>query len=189
MNLNESTDLKEIFTLIFPEFKNLRRLKRLIKICDFSQVNMNLLLAVMLIDDQDTHDYFSHKYKISNKIKDYLSSLAKNLKLLKENKSFFNRDLEKNIYFHDKNYLIDLNILNFVTNPSLKLKDFSEVLRKILNSKTHKFNIDGKYLMENGMQQGLLLGKALKEIEEEWIKNNFKITKERVKEIISSYSS
>ena len=39
------------------------------------------------------------------------------------------------------------------------------------------------------MQQGLLLGKALKEIEEDWIKNNFKITKERVKEIISSYSS
>ena len=25
INLNESTDLKEIFTLIFPEFKNLKR--------------------------------------------------------------------------------------------------------------------------------------------------------------------
>ena len=33
------------------------------------------------------------------------------------------------------------------------------------------------------------MGKVLKEIEEEWIKNNFKITKERVKEIIRSHSN
>ena len=82
-----------------------------------------------------------------------------------------------------------MNILNFVINPSLKLKDFSETIDKILKSKIHKLNIDGKYLIENGIQQGALVGKALKEIEEEWIKNNFQITKERVKEIIRSYSN
>ena len=189
MNLNQSTDLKEIFTLIFPEFKNLRRLERLIKICDYSQVSMNLLLAILLIDDQDTHEYFGHKYNISNNIKDNLNFLAKNFKLIKEKKSFFNKDLEKNIYLHNKNYLINLNILNFAINSSTKLKDFSDILSKILKSKTHKFNIDGKYLIENGMQQGSLVGKALKEIEEEWIKNNFQITKERIKEIIHSYAS
>ena len=189
MSLNESTELKEIFTLIFPEFKNLRRLERLIKICDYSKLNMNLLLATLLIDDQETHEYFGHKYNISNNIKENLNSLAKNLKLIKENKGFFNKDLEKNIYLHDKNFLINLNILNFVSNPSLKLKDFSETLSKILKSKIHKFKIDGKYLIENGMQQGSLIGSALKEIEEEWMKNNFKITDERVKEIIRSYSN
>ena len=189
LNLNESTDLKEIFTLIFPEFKNLRRLDRLIKICDYSQVSMNLLLAILLIDDQNTHEYFGHKYNISNNIKDNLNSLAKNFQLIKENKSFFNKDLEKNIYLNNKNYLINLNILNFVINPSVKIKDFSEILSKILKSKTHEFNIDGRYLIENGMQQGSLVGKALKEIEEEWIKNNFQITQERVKEIIRSYSN
>ena len=55
---------------------------------------------------------------------------------------------------------------------------------RILKSKTHQFAFDGKYLMEHGMQQGLLIGKVLKQIEEEWINNNFKISKERVKEII-----
>ena len=35
--------------------------------------------------------------------------------------------------------------------------------------------------MENGMQQGSLMGKVLKKIEEEWIKNNFKITKKELK--------
>ena len=39
------------------------------------------------------------------------------------------------------------------------------------------------------MKEGLLMGKVLKKIEEEWIKNNFQITKERVKEIIRSYSN
>ena len=189
MNLNESTDLKEIFTLIFPEFKNLKRLDRLIKICDNSQVSMNLLLAILLIDDQDTHEYFGHKYNISNNIKDNLNSLAKNFKLMNKNKSFFNKDLEKNIYLKNKNYLINLNILNFVINQSVKLKDFSEILSKILKSKTHKFSIDGKFLLENGMKQGSLIGKVLKEIENEWIKNDFKISRDRIKEIIQFHSN
>jgi tRNA nucleotidyltransferase/poly(A) polymerase len=187
MHLNESADLKEIFSLIFPEFKNLRRLERLIKICDHSQLSINLLLAALLIDDQDTHEYFGHKYNISNHIKDNLNSLAKHLKLIKQNKDFFNKDLEKYVYLQDKNYLINLNILNFVINSNFKIKDFSETLNNVLKSKTHKFKIDGKYLMENGMQQGPLMGKALKEIEKEWIENNFQITKERVKEIIHSH--
>ena len=38
--------------------------------------------------------------------------------------------------------------------------------------------------MRKGMQEGLLLGRVLKIIEEEWIINNFKISKDRIKEII-----
>ena len=188
MILNKNNELKEIFILIFPEFENLERLDRLNKICDFSQVNRNLLLAALLIDDKDTHEYFGHKYNISNDIKNNLNSFAESLKAVNENKYFFNKDLEKNIYLHDKNYIINLNILNFVINSNLKFKDFTEILKKILRSKIHKFSIDGKYLMKNGMQQGNLLGKVLKEIEDEWIKNNFQISKERVKEIIHSHS-
>ena len=189
INLNESTDLKEIFTIIFPEFKYLNRLERLIKIYDYYKIDRSLLLAAILIDDEDNHEYFGHKYNISNDIKNNLNSFAKNLKLINENKYFFNRDLEKNIYFHNKNFLISLNILNFVINSKLKFKDFSENLKKILQTKTHKFSIDGKYLKENGMKEGLLIGKVLKKIEEEWVKNNFQITKERVKEIIRLQSN
>ena len=189
MILNKYSELKEIFTLIFPEFENLSRLERLNKICDFSKVDRNLLLAALLIDEKDSHEYFGHKYSISNNIKENLNSFAKNLKLINTNKGFFNEDLEKNIYLYDKNYLINLIIINFVINSKLKLKDFNETFKKILRSKIHKFTIDGKYLIENGMQEGPLMGKALREIEEEWIQNNFHITKERVKEIIHSYPS
>jgi len=187
--LNESSDLKEIFILIFPELKNLERLERLSKVCDHSQVSRNIILATLLIDDKDSHEYFGHKYNISNNVKAYLNSCAKNLELIKENKNFFDGDLEKNVYLHGKNYLINLNILNFVLNTKLKLKNFSDILNKILKSKTHKFEIDGKYLMKQGMQQGLIMGKVLREIEEEWIRNGFKITKEKIKEIIQSNSN
>ena len=107
----------------------------------------------------------------------------------KKFKDFFNKDLEKNIYLNSKNHLIDLNILNFVIDTKYKFKDFSENLKKILKSKTHKFNINGKYLIDNGMQRGVTMGKVLKKIEAEWIRNNFKITKNQVQEIIRLYSN
>jgi len=189
ININENVYLKEIFTLIFPEFDNLKRLDRLTEICEYNQINKELLLATLLIDEKNSHEYFWHKYNTSNTIKDKINLLAKNLRLLKENKNFFTKDLEKNIYFYDKNHLINLNILDFVTNSKLKFKDFSKTLKKILKAKTHQFHIDGKYLMKNGMQQGLLIGKVLKKIEEEWIENNFKISNGRIKEIIRSNSN
>jgi tRNA nucleotidyltransferase/poly(A) polymerase len=189
MYLNESPQLKEIFCLIFPEFSNLKRLERLTKIFNYSKINRSLLLAALLIDDKNSHEYFSHKYNISNDLKDKLNIFAKNLIKIKENKDYFNKDLEKNIYLHDKNYLINLNILNFAINTKIKSKVFSEITKKILKSKTHQLKIDGKYLIENGMQQGELVGKALKKIEKEWIINNFKISKDRVQEIITSYSN
>ena len=189
INLNESTHLKEIFSLIFPEFENLKRLERLVKICDYTQVNKELLLAVLLIDEKNNHEYFTHKYNASNNIKENLHMLAKNLILIKGNKDFFKKDLEKNIYLNDKKHLINLIILNFVINEKIKFKDFSDILKKILQSKKKKFPVDGKYLMDNGMQQGSQMGKVLKKIEEEWIKNNFKISEDQMKEIIRLHSN
>ena len=189
ININESTYLREIFLLIFPEFQYLNRLVRLNKICTHSQISKEILLAVLLIDKKDNHEYFAHKYNVSNNIKDNLNLLAKNLKLLSENKDFLNKDLDKNIYLYDKNHLINLNILNFVSDNTYKLQDFSKILKKILQSKIYKFPIDGKYLMQNGMKQGTTLGKVLKIIEEEWINNNFKISEDRIKELIKLNSN
>ena len=189
INLNESTHLKEIFFLIFPEFENLKRLERLVKICNYTQVNKELLLAVLLIDEKNNHEYFAHKYNVSNNIKENLHMFAKNLTLIRVNKDFFKKELEKYIYLNDKNHLINLNILNFVINEKIKFKDFSDTLKKILQSKKQKFPIDGKYLMDNGMKQGSQMGKVLKKIEEEWIKNNFQISEDQIKEIIRLHSN
>ena len=188
IDLNESTYLKEIFNLIFPEFANLKRLERLKKILNTSKINLNLLLAILLIDKDSNHEYFCHKYNVSNDIKDDLNLFAKNLKLIQNNKDFFTKDIEKYIYLNDKNHLINLNILNFASYSKYSFKNFSEATKNILKSKAHKFDIDGKYLMNKGMREGVLLGKVLRKIEEEWMENNFKISDDRVQEIIKQNS-
>ncbi len=188
INLNESSYLKEIFNLIFPEFANLKRLDRLKKILDSSKISLKLILAILLIDKDSNHEYFCHKYNVSNDIKNDLNLLAKNLKLLQYNKDFFTKDIEKHIYLNDKSHLLNLNILNFTLNTKYNLKNFYEAMKNILKSKTHKFDIDGRYLIERGMREGVLLGKVLEKIEEEWIESNFKISDDRVKEIIRQNS-
>ena len=184
INLNKSEILKEIFSLIFPEFVYIHRLDRLKKIYHQTQIKRNILLAVLLIDDKSNHEYFAHKYNIPNNINESLNSLANDLRSLKENKDFFGKDIEKNIYLNTKHYLIDLNILNYVCSTKYKLKDFSEKFKKILQSKTFVFPFDGKYLIQNGMQEGAKIGRVLKTIEKEWMNNNFQISKDRVREII-----
>ncbi len=187
--INENIFLKEIFTLIFPEFENLKRLERLIQICDNIQLDKDLLLSVLLIDEKNNHEYFSHKYNISNDLKKSLNLCAKNYKLISEDKDFLNKDLEKNIYYNGKKYLINLNIVNFVINSKYKLKDFLQNLKKILKSKTHFFPFDGNYLIDKGMKEGVTIGKVLKKLEEEWIRNNFKISDDEIKSIIKAHSN
>ena len=186
VNLNDNESLKELFSLIFPEFENLERLIRLKKIANHLKINQDILLATLLINEKNNHEYFAHKYHIANDVREKLSLFARDLKLIKKNKDFFKKDLEKNIYLNNKNYLINLNILNFVINPKCKLEYFFVILKNILQSKVHAFPIDGKYLIKNGMKEGTILGRVLKIIEEEWINNGFKISKNRVIEIIKS---
>ena len=85
--------------------------------------------------------------------------------------------------------MINLNILDFVIDTKYKLKDFSKKFQSILGAKIHKFKIDGKYLKDNGMQEGVKMGKVLKRVEEEWISNDFKISKNQIQQIIQHYTN
>jgi len=185
--INEDTYLKEIFSLIFPELIYLKRLDKLKKVYDNSKVKKDLLLAILLIDEKNNHEYFSHKYNVSSTTKEYLNLLSNNFKQLKE-KDYFDKEIEKNIYINGKNHLISLNTLNFAANNKCKMSNFLKNLKNIKNSKTYKFPIDGKYLIENGMKEGFTLGKTLKSIETEWLNNNFKISNKRIQQIIKQNS-
>ena len=189
LTINSSDNLKEIFSMIFPEFLYLNRLERLKKVYQYSEANVDILLAVMLIDEKDNHEYFIHKYNVSNKIKDNLEKINKNLIRLKNDKEFFEKDLIKNIYLNGKNHLIALNLIHFSKYSKVKLNDFSKTLNKILKIKIPVFPIDGKFLKQKGMQEGLSLGNVLKTLEKEWINNNFKISNERIEEIIKLNSN
>ena len=188
LKINESDHLKEIFLMIFPEFLYLNRLERLKKICKYSNINKDLLLAVLLIDDKNNDEYFSHKYNVSSKIKETLKKLSSNLIEVKKNKSFFGKDLIRNVYFYGKEHLINLNIINFSINSKIKIDEFSKILNLVLKSNVPKLHVNGEYLKKNGMKEGESLGKVLKKIESEWANNNFEISNERIKDLIKIYS-
>ena len=184
LRINHSSNLKEIFKMIFPEFLYLDRLDRLQKVYKQSELNRDILLGVLLIDEKDNHEYFLHKYNASNKIKNMLEKFSKNLIKLKNDKHFFEKDLIKNVYLDGKNHLIALNLINFSINSKVKEKDFLKIFNKVLKIKVPVFPIDGEYLKQKGMKEGQSLGKVLKILEKDWINNNFKISNERIEEII-----
>ena len=189
LTINQSSNLREIFLMIFPEFLYLNRLERLKKIYQYSEINADILLAVMLIDEKENHEYFIHKYNASNKTKETLEQFNKNLIKLKNDKEFFEKNLIKNVYLNGKNHLIALNLINFSINSKVKINDFTKTLNKILKIKIPIFPIDGETLKQKGMQEGQRLGNVLKTLEKEWINNNFKISNERVEEIIKVNSN
>ena len=186
VKLDNNKQLKDIFSLIFAEFKYLERLNKLNTIINQSNFDTKTLLAVLLIDATNNHEYFSHKYNVSNELKENLNLIAKNFINLQKNKDFFLKNLKKNIYFFGKTHLIKLNTLYFASTKKAKLKDYLNVLNNIKKLDIPKFSFDGNYLKEKGMQEGALIGKTLKLIESEWLDNDFRISNERVLEIIKA---
>ncbi len=184
LRINQDSNLKEIFSMIFPEFLYLNRLERLKKVYNNTELNRDILLGTLLIDEKDNYEYFIHKYKASNKMKETLEKLKKNLLILKSNKDFFEKDLIKNVYLNGKNHLIALNLIYYSMNSKVKIIDFSKIYNKILKTKVPLFPINGEFLKKKGMKEGQFLGNVLKTLEIEWMNNNFKISNERIEEII-----
>ena len=100
-NILKNEDLKSIFSIIFPEFKNLNRIGKLDLLSNSDLLNLDTItiLAALLIDESNNHEYFCHKYKTSKHVKDSLNILSKNFKEYEFDKSFFKKNLKKNIYF------------------------------------------------------------------------------------------
>ena len=151
LNILNQSSLKEIFSLIFPEIRYLNRLSRLnivLKNFDFSTKN---LLAILLIDEKDNHDYFSHKYNISNNLRLDINLKAKNFKDLQNNSKFFKKDLKKNIFYHGKEHILFLNLMNFVINKNFKYSEFKKIQKNINKCKIPKFPFNGDFLKNKGI--------------------------------------
>ena len=170
---------KDIILSIFPLFKYYERLEIINGLTQElrNMYDYFLVLALLIMDKSNDYEYFCHKYRISNKIKNRFKYIAKNYENVKRKNFFSEENIKKEIYLSSKNNVIDLLLFSTCINKGLKPFDIEKLIKYIKIYKVPKFPISGDYLKERGYESGQELGKKLKLLEEEWIKNNFVLDK------------
>ena len=179
---------RDFILIIFPELKN-------IKI--FSKLNSNnreilkekdfiFLLSLMIVDGTDNTDYFLYKFNISKKDKKRIKIIDNFYKEKINSKTFTETNINKVFYYYGKQ--VTLDILDF---RKIKLKKEDEILNKLRkhfeNSVVPLMPINADLLMKKyKISEGKQLGEKLKIIEEEWVKNNFKISDQKIDNIINN---
>jgi len=166
---------KEIFLNIFPQFKYYDRLKIINNLEKkiFIKYDNCLILALLIVDQSNSYEYFCHKYKISNSIKNRFNNISINFKNFKNEKFYTEENIKKLIYLTNKDYVRDILLFSICINKKTKTSFVEELINYISVCKIPKFPISGDYLKERGYDTGKALGKKLKTLEEKWIENNF----------------
>jgi poly(A) polymerase len=188
-NLNvllDNKDIKNIFILIFPEFKYLERLDKLINLINNNIIQQipDFLFPALLVDDKDNHEYFCHKYKVSNKLKKELNLISNNYIDYKKNKNLLKKDLKKNIYRFGKNNIKNLIYFIFCAEKNFTKNLLEKNIKQIDKIELPKFPFKGQYLINQGITDGKKIGYALKELEKEWIQKDFELSTAEAKSII-----
>ncbi len=177
----------ELFSLIFPQLKNFKKLSKLSKSQEkiLKNKSLNFVISFLVIDETDNSDYFVYKYNLPNELIDKINFL-KNNSLNKNNTEIFNKkELQKIFYYEGKSStidLIDFNLLYFKQSKKLsELKIYFEKLDK------PEFPIKAQLLINDyGLKEGRELGQKLKNLEMRWIENNFKLSKKDIEKVLSN---
>ncbi len=180
----KKNELTEIFMLLFPELKYLNRLKKFNKTL-LNEISNESIISLLVVDQSNNSEYFSYKYKISNKFKYKLNLLSKYLVEIRKNKNFFSDQIKKNLYLNGKNLMLELNLLTYFENKKKSLKDYQNINKKLNKITIPEFPYDGKFLIDKGLSEGKKIGRVLKLIEEKWLENKFiNLKDEDIKKVI-----
>ena len=178
----------ELLELIFPELKNIKSILKLFKSKKklFKDLDFIFILSLMIIDGTDNLDYFLYKYNISNKDQKRIKIIDDFFKEKKELKYLDETKLNKIFYYRGKQAVLD--ILNFKIVKSKKLDNELISLQELFKKKTlPSLPIGAGLLMSKyKIPEGKQLGIMLKLIEEEWVKNNFRISDKKIDSIVNT---
>ena len=166
---------KEIFLNIFPQFKYYERLKIIDSLDSKLRVKYDnyLILASLILDQTNNYEYFCHKYKMSNSIKNRFKYISINFENLGRKKFFSEENLKKLIYLSNKSSVGDLLLFSISADKEIKSISIEKLINYVSECEIPKFPISGDYLKKYGYEAGEVLGKKLKSLEEKWIENNF----------------
>ena len=179
----------EIIQIIFPQLKNiniLKKLNRYIENHNF-QKDFILLIAILIIDDTDNCEYFLYKFKISNEDKKRIMFIKNFYSKPLEKFSLSEKNLWKVLYNDGKKSLMDLINFSILRSKKdddkklIKLKDFFN------NQSPPIFPIKARELIgKYNLKEGRELGQKLRQIENLWIENDFKIQQKDIEKIVNT---
>ena len=186
--INSDKTSKELFLLIFPELKNINRINKLDNLGKeiLKDKDFEFILSLLLIDKSEDCDYFIYKYNLSNKEKDKINFL--NLIFSEDlNKDYFTKEnLTKILFKNGKENLIDILDFKILTTKKNK-NNLIDLKKYFIEFKIPVIPIRAKDLIKQfNLKEGKLLGSILKEIEEQWLNNNFKISNNEIEDIVKS---
>ena len=178
-SLFSNNESKEIILNIFPQFKYYERLKKIDKLEKNlkEKYDNNLIMSLLIVDQSDGYEYFCHKYKTYNSLKNKFKNISKNFESLKNKSFFMEKNIKKLIYFFGKNSVKDLLLFSICANDKIDIFIVEKLLDYVNVCKVPKFPISGDFLKQQGYESGEALGKKLKSLEEKWIENNFVLDK------------
>ena len=144
------------------------------------------MISLLIIDETDNVDYFLYKFNLSKNDKKRILFL-KNFYLESISKKTFTKDnLFKILYLNGKQSLLDVLYYQMIKSK-FNSKKIKELIYFFKDKPSPIFPITAKKLIDNySLSEGKELGTKLKQIEERWIKNNFKINDNEINNIIKS---
>ena len=178
----------DLILMIFPELKNLKIFSKLSNSSKYilKRKDFIFLLSLLVIDDTDNVDYFLFKYNVSKKNQKRIKNIHNFYKEKINSKTFTKNNINKIFYYYGREATLDILDyrmikLNKVDNSIKELIDHYNK-REIPKMPVNADLLIKKYEISEGRQ----LGEKLKIIEEEWVKNNFKISDQQVDNIINN---
>ena len=176
----------ELIEIIFPQFKNLKKIKKLnsYAVDNLFKIDFIFLLSLMIIDETDNTDYFLYKFNLSKKDQKRLKLIDNFYKEKVKITKLTEKNFNKIFYFNGKQAVID--IINFKLFTSNKVEKRLIQLIKVYQDKLiPTMPIEANMLMTKyNIPQGKTLGNKLKLIEEIWVNNSFNISDKQVQKIV-----
>ena len=178
----------DLISVIFPELKN-------IKI--FSKLNDNqkvflvdtdfiFLISLMIVDGTDNVDYFLYKFNISKKNQKRIKIIDEFFKENKNKNTFSEKNMNKIFYYNGRQAVIDILQFRIITAKKFD-KKLIELIKFYKDKTSPIMPVGANVLMTKyKIPEGKQLGLKLKKIEEEWVKNDFKISDEQIEQIVNN---
>ena len=174
--LKNDKELLDIFFVLFPQLQyidGVEKIKNLALQLNF-KIDYCLVLSILLSYKSTDIEYWIYKYKVSNKIKNRLLNVLKYLELTKTKNFATQKNLKRIIYFiNNKKWTKDLVFFYYIFNRGVDVQDIKSIFNFIDKTEIPKLPVSGELLGKYGFEKGEKMGRVLKQIEQDWINNDF----------------